>query len=313
MKKSLVANLAVGIISLLVSLIGAELLLRYILFGKQDVFIGLREPSHYALYCKDVNEDFFSEDYYKLNYLFGRGFDLDVPNPLLGWNGYFNRMTLVHQQADQVKTRLPVLLYGDSFAMCIDSTDCFEEILNSDSAFSSEHFLLNYGVGGYGLDQIYLLFRETAGKFRRPFVVFSMLTTDLDRSMLTVRDAPKPYFTLDSGELRLRGIPLKSSSRKFFDENPPNITSYLLNRVRTQFFQNSVCNDAERQLHIRRIKELNEKILAETFIKLKSLGSAFVILLFQPSWYAEDDWRLNFLKEVCIRHEVPFICNSDRG
>ena len=77
---------------------------------------------------------------------------------------------------------------------------CFEEILNGDPEFSRENYLLNYGVAGYGVDQIYLLFEQSLELYRRPLVVVSLLRTDLDRTILSDQ---KPHFEPHEGKLVL--------------------------------------------------------------------------------------------------------------
>lgn len=124
-----------------------------------------------------------------------------------------------------------ILICGDSYIMCQnDSIQCFDEVLNADTTFNKNNILLNYGVGGYGVDQIYLLFANTIDKFEKPFVIFSIMPTDMDRSLLSVRTGQKLYFTEEGDSLKLNGIPIDSVPDHFFEENQPQITSYLLNR-----------------------------------------------------------------------------------
>lgn len=187
-----IGNIALLAASIVITLILAEYIFRFILFSKIKMFESLRVPSYYVPHINCKDEDFHTVDYWKLNYLFKKDFNIEHPHPILGWTGKFSKKTLEHYNQDKLNDKRPVLLFGDSFAMCIDSVECFEEILNRDTTFSSGHYLLNYGVGGYGIDQIYLLFNATVDSFNNPFVIFSFFTTDMDRSMLYVRDAQKP-------------------------------------------------------------------------------------------------------------------------
>jgi len=311
MKKSLVGNIILMILSIVITMILSEYIFRWVLFGDNEAFVSLRDPSYYATYIKHKNRDFHNEDYWKLNYLFNKKFNIEDPHPLLGRTGLFHKKTLNHFDQDKVKDRRPVLLYGDSYAACAGIAECFEDILNRDTAFAADYFLLNYGVAGYGVDQIYLLFKETVDKFENPFVIFSLLTEDLDRSMLNVRDAQKPYFVLTDKGLELQGVPITLSSRVFFEQNPPEINSYLWNKFKNSDLYPFVQNEEEKKEYIQKIKTLNKAILQEVFRKLKALNTDYVILIFQPEYHTHEDWRLTFLRELCQENEVPYICDLD--
>ncbi len=311
MRKKWLINIALLFFSTLLGLFLAELVLRYMLFSSGKVFASLREASAYAIYVKNENEDFFTDDYWKLVDIFRNRDAIRSPQPLLGWTGFFNQETLMHVDAGKLNGRKAVLLYGDSFAYCIDSVRCFEDILNNDPAFVADHYLLNYGVGGYGVDQICLLFEETIEKFNDPFVIFSLLTTDMDRSMLSFRDGQKPYFQIIDGELELKGIPITLSSHDYIKQNPPHIRSFLFNRLRNSRLNPIKDPPEKNKAYIEKIETLNELILARVFTRLKDSGLDYVILIFQPEHHPESDWRLSFLRDLCDKYDVPYICDLD--
>jgi hypothetical protein len=35
------------------------------------------------------------------------------------------------------------------------------------------------------------------------------------------------------------------------------------------------------------------------------------MLIFQPAWHSINDWRLDFIKNICIEEGVPFISDTD--
>ena len=312
MRKSVLGNIILVMISIVIALILSECIFRLILFSSRiKIFDSLRVPSYYVPNIKCKGEEFPTENYWVLNYLFNKDFNIKDPHPVLGWTGKFDRKTLKHFDQDKLNNKRPVLLYGDSFAMCIDSVKCFEEILNEDTAFSSGHFLLNFGVGGYGIDQIYLLFKETADRFENPFVIFSFLTTDMDRCMLYARDAQKPYFILTDNGLQLSGIPITLSSKKYFRQQRPKIKSYIWNKFKYSdifpFERDSLVDDE----YIEKIKTLNRIILEEAFRKLNERNIDYIVLIFHPEHRWRKDWRLTFLKMLCNKHNVPYICDMD--
>lgn len=305
------AKIGLIFFSTLFTILLCEWIFRIILFGNGDYFEFLRQPSYYASYVTYGKNRVYRDDYWKLNYLFQREFNIEHPHPMLGWTGFFDRITLKHQDQERVGQKKPVLLYGDSFAMCAEEVPCFEDILNGDSAFSSGHFLLNYGVGGYGVDQIYLLFKETVGEFEKPFIIFSLLTTDMDRCMLSVRDAQKPYFTPTQNGIELNGVPIVLSSEAYFENNPPEITSYLFKKLQNTIIE-PLFPDKQRAAEYRQeIQALNKLILEKVFVKLKEYENNFVVLIFQPEHHGMADWRLPFLRDLLEENEIPYICELD--
>lgn len=308
--KQKLTNLTIALVSIIATLLISELVFRFILFKSGDRFSSLKVPSYYSDHVRTDNQDYYNDNYWKLNYLFNRPMDFDYPHATLGWSGFFYR-SYEHLDEKSIKQRKPVLLYGDSFAMCADSVLCFEDILNNDSVFSANHYLLNYGVGGYGVDQISILFKGSVDRFNKPFVIFSLLTSDLDRSMLKVRDGQKPYYTLSNGNLELNGTSISLSSSEFFKQNPPEINSYLWNRFKSSQF--SFLNDDKNRLndYIQQSKALNKAILLDVFKKLKETNTDFVFLIFHPETGSELDWRLTFLRDLFQEYKIPYMCDLD--
>ncbi|MBL4710213.1 MAG: hypothetical protein JKY48_17415, partial [Flavobacteriales bacterium] len=165
-------NISIVMFSIIGTFFLSEVLFRTILFSDTNLLDSLRVPEYYSDHIKNEEDAFYNDNYWKLNYLFRKPINFESPHPLLGWTGKFYWKSLDHFEQDSVKNKRPILLYGDSFAMCIDSVKCFEDYLNHDKAFIKNHFLLNYGVGGYGVDQIYLLLNETVDRFNKPFIIF---------------------------------------------------------------------------------------------------------------------------------------------
>jgi hypothetical protein len=215
------------------ALTGTELVFRSLLFSEAPFMQPLQKPGLYA----DCTA---SDDYWKLLYLFPNH---DEPadtrsqragmvshfDSQLGWvNSLISPESYHHADAAGLGSKTPILLYGDSFAQCRTPPDeCFQGLINSDPQLGSTYHLLNYGVWGYGLDQIYLLYRKTVDLYKNPVVVISLLPEDMDRAVLTVRDAPKPYFALNHGNLELKGAPIDPDLACFHRKHPPAVRSYL--------------------------------------------------------------------------------------
>ena len=309
--KNLIINASIMLFTVLITFFIAEYALRWALFKSGDSFWNLKKPFLYSDHIKHKHEEFFNDDYWKIKNMMKHDFQVEKPDSLLGWWGFFEPNTYIPWGIQKLENKRPVLLYGDSFSMCIKQVDCFEDILNSDSTFNKSHHLFNYGVGAYGVDQIYLLFNETVDRFEKPFVIFGFLTTDLDRSMLTIRDSQKPYFKLENDELELYGPPFTLPTDKWIEENPPKIKSYLWNRFKSSdFFPIKPSKNRELD-YIEEIKTLNTKILKQAFKKLKSFGDNYVVLLFQPGDHPVTEWRLHYARDLFEKHNIPYICDLD--
>jgi len=293
------------LILLSVSLLISEVIFRYFIFSPSSPFKSLKDPGKYAKPSTD--------DYWKLTYLFGSEFPPPKnPDPLLGWVGFFHRKNYDHWYIGDKKDKRKVLIYGDSFIMCAhDSIQCFDEILNADTIFNKSNFLLNYGVGGYGVDQMHLLFFKTIDKFENPFVVFSIMPGDMDRSMLSVRTGQKPYFVHGHDSLELRGIPIDSIPDNFFKKNPPCITSYLwrrtVNSKLNPFYDPKPTNENLRN----QILKLNKKIILKTYEEIKKRNLQYVFVIFDELWNEEGSWRADSLKFFFSSHNILCINTRD--
>ena len=211
-----------------VTLLGLELALRLLLFADVEALrrVGapLRDESLYADHAS-------GRAYWRLG---ARFHDRSEPHPYyhpeLGWlKEELDSRTLRHRDEAQLAGRRPVLLFGDSFGACVTRPEhCWEGTL--ERAELGERFaILNYAVGGYGLDQIYLLLARTLDLYRDadPVVIVGVLVDDdLDRCYLGVRNYPKPRFRLVADELVLVP-PAARTAADYARDHPPGIASYL--------------------------------------------------------------------------------------
>jgi hypothetical protein len=120
----------------------------------------------------------------------------DVAHPTLGWiDTAFDGASFEPRAAPELAGRRPVLLFGDSFIRCMtNKANCFQGWMER-SAWDATHQAYNYGVRGYGIDQIAMLARATLPRWRGtdPLVVIGIyMDDDLDRAWLDFRGWPKP-------------------------------------------------------------------------------------------------------------------------
>ena len=180
-RKTLVACTVISLAVCMTFLL-CELGFRTLLFSQVAFMERFRNPSLYT-------DALSSNDWWKLYHAFHKPVNTTAKrvHSLLGWtNEQFTKETYLHIEATQVGSRKPVLLYGDSFTQChFPEDECFQDILNEDQEFARAHYLLNYGVAGYGVDQMYLLLKHSLFHYHDPHVIVGIYTRDLDRSILS--------------------------------------------------------------------------------------------------------------------------------
>lgn len=100
-----------------------------------------------------------------------------------------------------------VAVFGDSFTFG-------EEVSDNETylAYLAEQFpeaeVMNFGVRGYGYDQMLLYLKEEGVKYHPDVVVLAFNKLDLARDRLAFRDAAKPRFVLSNGQLQLENTPV---------------------------------------------------------------------------------------------------------
>ncbi len=236
-----------------------------------------------------------------------------VRHPILGWvpeTSGDNPLGILAEEAYAVAPDRPaVLFFGDSFVYGSDPAFVRHRIPQILDRLLPEHQVFNYGVPGYGVDQIYLRFRETRSGFERPIVVAGILTLDLDRSLLTVHSAPKPYFELAGERLELRGVPLPEDAATWYRRHPPGIRSYLYALIRQSArLASSGGNEMEMPHRVPRKRQLNARIFEQMVREARAgeLPLLFVIFYSRPE-LGYRGWRESFLKETLDRLEAPYL------
>jgi hypothetical protein len=232
-------RLALACASVALGLLLLEGSLRFLLFSDSALALRIGAPLRVASHYASLHS---GRDFWKLEARFKRAQPPDPRRPAyderFGWlKPEIDPVTLRHADAAGLGERRPVLLYGDSFAACMTPADACWQALLERSDLGARHALLNYGVVGYGLDQMYLLLRATLDLYaeRDPVVVIGILVDDdLDRCYLALRDLPKPWFTLDDGGALELHPPLARTPLEHVALDPPGVTSYVWRALVTQ-------------------------------------------------------------------------------
>jgi hypothetical protein len=304
MKKSIIQNILLLTVTLVIMCVAAEYVFRKIIFNSKGTFKELKDAGKYA--------NPLTDDYWKINNYFDTNFlPPENPHPVLGWKGYFNPDNYQHTDAQPTDKRKKVLIYGDSFVMCVDTVQCFQHILNNDAGFNKNYQLLNYGVGGYGVDQIYMLCSLTVSLYDNAYIIFSIMPADMDRSILTFRIGQKPYYTLNENKLTLNGLPIAPSTKEWLKSNPISFNSYLYQRLKYSTLNKLHNQQEEDEPYRKQILTLNSQIILEANQLLKKQNVPYVFLVFDNMYNTDGEWRLDFLKKFLPENNIPFFVSSD--
>ncbi|HEU5182682.1 MAG TPA: GDSL-type esterase/lipase family protein [Candidatus Polarisedimenticolia bacterium] len=101
-----------------------------------------------------------------------------------------------------------IAVLGDSFTFGegVSDREAYPFVLDQ---LLAEHEVINFGVHGYGLDQMLLYLRTEVVKYRPDVVVLGYVDEDIYRNLLSFRDYAKPrYLLLSDRSLRLENVPV---------------------------------------------------------------------------------------------------------
>ncbi len=318
------AKLLLVTVSLLFGLVCAEGMLRAYLFHAPKDVLGLRDANFYTHGQGD-------DDFWYYRYIWGERSIHDIgreapPGPqdpsaefqfYEHWPvslqldpvlGYVRRPGVSYpgHETSRLGTRSvheyaadsrKIIFYGDSF---VESNAPSSDTLTAKMERQSGIDCLNYGVGGYGLDQIYLLFERTYRQFDAGATRFliGVIGEDLQRMLLTVRQGPKPYYTIENGVLRVQTDHIDARNpRAYFEQYRPPFRLFLgrLLIKRIPWLNDRFTAKRQREEDVR-IRQLTRLLMQ----KFKGSGVSMVFVLF-------SDWRDGILKAELQYQNMPFI------
>ncbi len=306
------------------TLVGMELALRMYLFYCPYDFLRLKLPSLYTAGQGDSDFWYYnylwrdrslltgssaqhvkhgSKEFYD-NWAVSLEFD-----PLLGYRRKAH-VTVPGHETSNLGTRglhdykmegPKIVFYGDSF---VESNAFSSDTLTAKIEKKAGLDCLNYGVGGYGLDQIYLLFEETYGLFdgsQTQFLI-GVIGDDLQRMLLKIRQSSKPYYTVHNNDLVLHKDHIDAQNpRRSLALYRPHFRSFLMELILKQIRPlNDLLASRRERAEDSKIRELTA-LLVE---KIKRSGRDVTFVIFY-------DWRDNMLRDELKKQGMPFIGLQD--
>lgn len=161
------------------------------------------------------------------------------------------------------KTR--ILIFGDSltFGEGVSDTETYSYYLQ-EMLPSAE--VLNFGVHGYGHDQMLIYLKEEAAKYSPDIVILGFVYLDMRRNMLEFRDYAKPRFELVNDRLKLKNVPVPppelTLEKEFYRSKALDLFTMLHQRLLWTFGSEP-----------RRTEEITTAILDEMITTIRSIGA----------------------------------------
>ncbi len=315
--RRLVRRLLALLVGSLVALVLVELGVRWLLFSDSALAARAGKRLRHAECVADAGTD----EYWKLQWVFDRAQLVPArpADPEIGWLGPAAPGTYAHPDEAKLAGRRPLLLFGDSYAQCnTEPGECFQALLE-DSDLAREFGLLNYGVGGYGVDQELLLLRRVLPRFAaaRPFVVVGvMLDDDFNRSLLGVRCWPKSRAHLVDGALRIEPAG-ETDPEALLRVDPPRAWSWL---ARLFVYRDGLLPQAwqrpwrDEGAPVAERVAVNRALLEAIAAELDTAGVEHVFLFFSGEQTLFDDpayaWTMRLAREFQRETQQPCVYSA---
>lgn len=314
-KKEIILGLVLTCFSVVFVICSGELVVRLMLHTDLFAIDTMQQAWRFA----DAEYD---DDYWKLDYIFSKkekAINGLAKHPKLGWapkvtieNPLGIITTRSYAESDMTNA---ILMYGDSFIAGV-TPDIVNRIPQQLDSLIRDRPVLNLGVSGYGIDQIYLRFLDTVENFQNPIVVVGVLTDDINRSALSFRGSQKPYFDKDGEELILRNIPVLQSTEEYLDRNPVAINSYFLRlfvlKARSLFARDFFDRILGYDQIERKKRDINKLILRAFKKKADDLGiPLFFVIFYSGDEFDKPNWREVFIKDTFDELDIDYFDTKD--
>ncbi len=241
------------------------------------------------------------------------------PDALLGFKRKKNVGIPCHETSNfgtrsvknYTSTGKKILFYGNSFTA---TASCSNNTITSKIEKKTNIDTLNYGVGGYSMDQTYLLFKTTYSQFNSSenIILIGLLESDIDRMMLKARMTPKPYYTVKNNNLQLHTEHIDEENiMSYFDAYKPRPKIYVLNLILGKLGIRDVWNSYLDNKNKEKKKEITRLLLDEIAeIKEKDGLNIYMVLFYYFDPINPIDpggWRRQFLISEFQKRNIDYI------
>jgi hypothetical protein len=250
----------------------------------------------------------------------GNAHSYDVHHPLYGWAlrpnirdmrvfggkvlnsnslGLRGRREYAYQKPPGV---LRLLVLGDSFTFGQDVSDDDTYCRQLEQRLPGAE-VLNFGVHGYGHDQMLLYLREEGVKYRPDVVLLGFLYDDMERNLLGFRDYSKPRFEQRGDRLELRNVPVTTPEETLRRELYRSKFLDLWVMLRARWEWRTGASEA-------RMKQLTRAIL-DDIARVAREVSAQPAFAYLPVWgeHMKEDLALSererFFFDYCRERGIP--------
>ncbi len=194
------------------------------------------------------------------------------------------------------KQRIVVL--GDSFTFGAEVPDnaTYAHYLESHIPNSE---VLNFGVQGYGHDQILLYLKEEGIKYRPDIVILGFTYIDIYRNIESFFAYAKPQFKLVSGNLQLTNVPVPTPERVLAEEpyRPKSFDILFILKEKLRWAMGE--NEAE-------ARELTGQLLDEIIKTSRSTGAVPVFV------YLPVNEEIAPLRQIGITTKSPAVAEREQ-
>ncbi|OGX13565.1 MAG: hypothetical protein A2351_01520 [Omnitrophica bacterium RIFOXYB12_FULL_50_7] len=254
-------------------------------------------------------------------------------HPVLGWYSQKNKTAILESQnfptvevhtnsagfrgtreyaIEKPKGVIRIATLGDSFVFGfgVQDDETFPALLETSNKTRE---VLNLGVPGYGMDQIYLSYREIARKYHPEIVLIGIFPEDFWRCTRSFADSGhvKPYFSLSSkGKLVLHNVPVPPPFSLNANQFPPLLEQSLAQELleKSVFYRLAKKPVLKLAKNMRLIDPNNSEewligraILKELIREVRRDGATPVLVLMSP-----QDWAKTTRKTSLERSIIRF-------
>ncbi len=235
-------------------------------------------------------------------------------DPLLGWKPapQPGKPSGLHWPA-VIDGRPKAWFFGDSFTAGVVSPE--DSIPASFEALQPDRQSMNFGVGGYGVDQIWLRYNQESARIPAKSPVYiGLLTSDLDRSVLRYFFGFKPVFKAAGADFQLILPPTRDDITRLANAPPVPIHSYAFAALRTiaelvstRFDRSeTTCNNAE--------KRAVNTYLMDAIIRQANARDhelRWIVFVSFASFYKPANWRHDFIKSYLDANRQVYLDTKD--